>query len=76
MNGMAGHMTPPHWGRPGFLLVFLFWALAIAGILAIIKWIFQADAGRGDSPLDVVKKRYARGEISREEFEEKKKDLS
>jgi len=76
MNGVAGHMTPQHWGWPGFLFMFLFWVLAIAGILTIIKWIFHSDAGRGDSPLDIIKKRYARGEISREEFEEKKKELS
>ena len=32
--------------------------------------------GRGESPMDILKKRYARGEISREEFERIKKDLS
>ncbi|MEJ2637750.1 MAG: SHOCT domain-containing protein [Calditrichia bacterium] len=30
----------------------------------------------GESPLDVLKKRYARGEISREQYEEMKRDLN
>jgi putative membrane protein len=31
--------------------------------------------GHGESPMEILKRRYAAGEIGREEFEEKKKDL-
>ncbi len=53
----------------------------IVGIIFFIKWlVVSAGAGSGgaksaDSALDILRKRYARGEINKEEFEEKKKDL-
>jgi putative membrane protein len=37
----------------------------------------EAQPGRdGDSPLDILKKRYARGEITKEEYEQIKKDIT
>ncbi len=36
---------------------------------------YDGEQTNSDSPLDLAKKRYARGEISREEFERMKKDL-
>jgi len=55
----------------------LFWG----GLIALIVWGITKLTRRSDSatkrePLDVAKERYARGEISREEFEQIKKDLS
>jgi putative membrane protein len=68
------------WGM-GFGMVFmlLFWVLVILGIAALIRWLMtQSSPSRGSrdkSPLEIVKERYARGEINREEYEQKKQDL-
>lgn len=67
-----------HWGdwmMGGWLYMLLFWVVIIAGIVLFIKWATggKNSDSRGDSPLEVLKKRYARGEISKEEFEEKKR---
>ena len=55
----------------------VFWG----GLIALIVWGIKKLTERGNStpkrrPLDIAKERYAKGEISREEFEQIKKDLS
>ena len=55
----------------------IFWG----GLIALVIWGIMRLTRRNDSatrhdPLDVAKGRYARGEVSREEFEQIKKDLS
>jgi len=59
------------------ILGFIFWILVLAGLVLLIKYLWEGGgAKRGEeSALEVLKKRYVRGEISKEEFEEKKKDL-
>ncbi len=66
------------WFMPIFMV--LFWGLVIWGIVALVRGLSgsrgsDSGSGRPDSALEVLKKRYARGEINREEYEEKKKDL-
>lgn len=57
----------------------IFWILIIVGVVLLIKWL--ADQGKttgGDhqiSAMELLKTRYARGEITAEEFEEMKKRL-
>ena len=69
------------WGMMGFgggLLMLLFWALVILGIAALVKWLMNQSnqsGGTHDSAMEILKERYAKGEIDRKEFEEKKKDL-
>ncbi|HUZ93239.1 MAG TPA: SHOCT domain-containing protein [Candidatus Paceibacterota bacterium] len=63
----------------GWIFMILFWALVIAAIVFIVR---RFGHGRrhgwhdhGHLAVDILKERYAKGEIDRKEFEEKKKDI-
>ncbi len=60
----------------GMLFMALFWVVLIVGVVLLVRW-FLGSSGftRGESALEILKKRYARGEIDHQEFEEKKRDL-
>ena len=65
------------WMGFGVLWMVIFWG----GLIALIIWGVNRFSRRNGSsrkqdPLDVAKERYAKGEISREEFERIKKDLT
>ena len=69
------------WGMGfGMISMVLFWALVILGIVILVKWIASGSSGPSQTPaktaLDILKERYARGEIDREEFEQEKRDLA
>ena len=52
-------------------------ALSVWGIIALARrGISTSDTPQKHDPLDTAKERYAKGEISKEEFEQIKKDLS
>ena len=64
------------WGIGMMLFMLVFWGLVITGIVLGIRWLTsQGRASRSDSALEILRQRYARGEISKDEFEEKKRDL-
>ena len=63
-------------GYGGFFMI-LFWVLVILGVVYIVQAAVRSRTGpeQKESPLDVLKKRYARGEITKEEYEKMKDDL-
>ena len=68
------------WGMGfGWISMFLVWGLVILGIVALIKWLMPQSPGdkssRGKTALEILQERYARGEIERDEYEQKKQDL-
>ncbi|ADE14829.1 conserved hypothetical protein [Nitrosococcus halophilus Nc 4] len=77
---MMGDMDHFGWGMGfGWLFMLLFWILVILGVIALVKWLVSTSSNRdrrvGKTALEILKERYARGEIDREEFEQKKRDL-
>lgn len=78
MMGYGGYGMMGGWGyNPfGWVLALVFWALVIAGIVLLVVWLARSVSRTpSDAALEILKARYARGEISKEQFEEMKKVL-
>ncbi|VAX21531.1 hypothetical protein MNBD_NITROSPINAE03-1637 [hydrothermal vent metagenome] len=67
----------------GMFFGMFFWILLSAGVIALVLWAVQktgntnnaASAPPQETAMDILKKRFARGEIDKDEYEEKKKTL-
>lgn len=56
----------------GWIFMILFWVIVIFLVVALVK---KASSGEKETAKEILKKRYARGEISKEEFERLKEDI-
>jgi putative membrane protein len=71
------------WGLSGpwhlgiMLLMLAFWGVVIAGVVLSIRWLGrQGKPSQPDPALETLRQRYARGDISKDEFDAKKRDLT
>ncbi|MDQ7842004.1 MAG: SHOCT domain-containing protein [bacterium] len=67
------------WGMP--FLGMLFWLLILVGIVLVITSFVRrggmgAQAGQDEAPIEILKRRLARGEVTREEYDAIKRELS
>jgi putative membrane protein len=82
-RGWGMHPMEWMWGAGGLfmmLLMVVFWGLVIAGVVVAVRWLVREGgrdrSDRPDPALQILRERYARGEIGREEFEARRRDLA
>ena len=87
MHGWNWGHSDSGFGIAGGIIMMVFWAAVLIAVILFIVWLFrQTQAGSNrtiarpgntsETALDILKRRYAQGEIDKAEFEEKRNDLS
>ena len=76
-TGWDGHMND--WGGGWWILMGLmmivFWGLVVAGIVWLVRYLTQGGRRREDSAVELLDRRLALGEVSVEEYEERRRAL-
>ncbi len=74
------------WGWGGWLwglVMLIFWLLVLAGIVFLVLWVLRAyrrgeaapPSGGTSRALEILKERYARGELTREQYDQMRRDI-
>ena len=70
------------WMFIGPLMMIVFLAAIVAGVVLMVRWLGMPGHGTGQhpspgrTPFDILKERFARGEIDKEEYEERRRILA
>ncbi len=82
---MDGYGMPFGFGfGMGGIFMILWWVIIIVGVVALLRWLAQGagthstghGSGSSRSPMDILKERYARGEIDEAEYQKIKRELT
>jgi putative membrane protein len=63
----------------GWIMMLVFWGLVIAGVVVLVRALMHRnifDPPGSDMALEILRRRYADGEITKQQFEETKRTLS
>ena len=68
----------------GWVLMILIWVLVVAGVVVLVRWFLMHEADQNGetslpthkAPTNILRERYARGEIDREEYMQRLEDLN
>lgn len=80
-EGMAHDSWFWGWGILWVAMMTAFWLLILLIMVLAVRWLWRAGSATWsvrlpeESAMEILKKRYAKGEIGKEEFEAKKRDL-
>ncbi len=70
------HSVNGGWMVIGWIVMLLIWVgIAVLAILAFRWFLRRNEANEKQTPLEIAQERYAKGEITKEQFEQIKKDL-
>lgn len=76
-DGPCGGWSPMmHWGFGGMFMGWFIFVIIIGLVVYIIFRSQDQKSGMRDTPMEILKKRYAKGEITKEDFDRMKKDLA
>ncbi len=68
------------WMIGGWIMIVVFWGLVIVGIVALVRTLSDRGAAaqpkEHDTPIEILRRRYVAGELTKEQFEEMKRDVA
>ena len=68
------------WTIGGWIMMVVFWGLVIVGIVALVRAASNRGGGAEsrdkETPVEILRRRYAAGELSKEQFEDMKRNVA